>query len=72
MGLAATELRDQREYWSAVFGLAGQSPQHHAGMLAKRAREARTREELHRVAVVFRGRAPYDLFQRDGELVGIK
>ena len=67
--LAAAELRDQREHRRRVPGSAGESPEHHAGVLLQRAREARTGEELRRVAIVFGCVSGHHLFQGNRELV---
>ena len=63
------ELRDQREHRRRVPGPAGESPEHHAGVLLQRAREAGTGEELRRVAIVLRRGSGHHLLQGNRELV---
>ena len=69
MCLAAPELRDQRQDRCRVIGSAGESPEHHAGVLFQRAREAGAGEELRRVAIILRRTPRHYLFQRNRELV---
>ena len=67
--LAAAELGDQGEDRRRVPGLTGQPPEHHAGMLRQRPREAGAREERRRIAVILGSGAGDDLLQGDRELV---
>lgn len=69
---ATAELGDEGQYRCGVVGAAGQPPQYHARVLAQSAREAGVGEELSGIAVVFRRRASYHLFQGDGELVRVE
>ena len=69
VGLAATKLSDQSENWRRVLGLAGKSPEDHAGMLVQRARETGARKELDRIAVVLGCRLGEHLLKGDSELV---
>ena len=70
--LAAPKLRHQRQHRRRVRRLPGETPEHHAGVVAQRARETRAGEERMRIAVVGRRRAGDDLFQGDGELVRVE
>ena len=69
MRLAAAELGDEREDWCCVLGLAGKTPEDHAGVFFQGASEAGAREELRWIAVICGGGLGYDLLKGDGELV---
>src|SRR3970040_896639 len=70
--LAAAELGDEREHRRRVVGSSGEPAQHHARVLAQGPRKRGPREELRRVAIVFRRRPGHDLLEGDGELVRVE
>jgi hypothetical protein len=72
MGLAAAELRDQREDRCGVRGLAIEPAQHHSNVFSESACEAGTREELDRIAIVFGRFARDHLLKRDRKLIRIE
>ena len=72
MRLAAAELGDEREDRCCVLGLAGKTPEDHAGVFFQGAGEAGAREELRWVAVIYGGGLGDDLLKGDGELVRAK
>ena len=69
MGLAATELGDEREDRCRVFRHPGKAPKHHTCMLIQCSRKTCAREKLRRIAIVFRRGSLDDLFESNGELV---
>ncbi len=70
VGLAAAELRDQRQHRRSVSRLPRQAPQHHPGVLFERPGEAGPRKELLRPGVVIGRGAADHLLERNGELIG--
>jgi hypothetical protein len=72
MRLAPAELGDERENRSGVRGFTGKASQHHSGVFVQCAGETGASEKLYRVLVVVRRSARSDLFESDGEFVGIE
>ena len=70
VGLAATELGEEREHGIGVPRPAREAPEDHSHMRGQSVREAGTGEELAWVAVVLGGGSGDHLLQGDRELVG--
>src|SRR5438552_18428908 len=72
VGLAASELRDQRHHWRRIVGSPRQSAQHHAHVFTQSTGEAGSRKEFRRVAVVVRTLVRGYLLKSDGKFVGFE
>jgi hypothetical protein len=70
--LAPAKLGDEREHRGRLAGLTRQPPQHHAGVLAQGAGKAGVGEEFGRLPIVLGRRPGDDLFEGNGEFVGIE
>jgi hypothetical protein len=72
MSLTSAKLGDQRHHRRSIYGLAGESTQHHAGMLTKRPCKASSGKEFIRITVIFRGGLGDNLLQVNGKFIRIE